>query len=115
MADIEIIRGDTYNMPITFKNDDGSVVNLTGTTIFFTVKPKGNSKSDDTDAVISKTITVHTDPTAGKSMLVLASSDTAIPNGEYAFDFQLKTLGGDIHSTAKGAFIVQNDITKRTT
>jgi hypothetical protein len=66
---------------------------LTDTSIFFTVKPKGNSKSDDTDAIISKKITVHTDPTAGKSLLVLSSSDTDIPQGEYVYDFQLKTAG----------------------
>jgi hypothetical protein len=48
-------------------------------------------------------------------LLVLSSSDTDIPQGEYVYDFQLKTAGWDIHSTMKWVFSVLNDITKRTT
>lgn len=112
--DIVIIRGDTYNMPITFNNSDWSVVDLTGCVIFFTVKPKGNSKSDDSDSVIQKRISSHTDPTHGKSLLVLSSTDTDIAYWEYIYDFQLKTSGWDIHSTSKGTFTIENDVTKST-
>jgi hypothetical protein len=64
MATISIIRGDTYNLPVTFRNKDLTPVILTSCTVFFTVKPKANSNpTDDTDALISKKITQHTTPT----------------------------------------------------
>lgn len=108
-----IIRGDTYNIPMTFTNNDWTEVDLTWCVVFFTAKPKWSSKTDDTDAVISKTISVHTDPTHWKTTLILSSADTDIPSWEYIYDCQLKTSWGDIHSTQKDVLIVENDITKR--
>lgn len=111
----QVIRWDSYNIVVHFKNDDWTDINITNNVVFFTVKDIfGLEPSVDTNAKIQKTITVHSDPTHGKTILPLTASDTNLTPGEYVFDFQLKTATGDIHSTQSGTFIVTEDVTKRT-
>jgi hypothetical protein len=62
---------------------------LTGKTIFFTVKHRDDISTDDTLAVITKTITVHTDPVAGTSSLELTAVQTAIAAGDYKYDIRI--------------------------
>ena len=61
---MEVIRRDDCDFELTFKDVDGNVINLTGSTVFFTVKR--HVDDDDDDAVISKTITSFEDPTSGE-------------------------------------------------
>lgn len=66
-------------MPVTVTNSDGSPYNLTGCTVYFTVKKKADiNTSDDTAAIIQKTITTHTSPTGGLSSIVLSNAETNI-------------------------------------
>lgn len=111
-----VVRGDTDTSTITFKDSDGAAIDITGATVFFTVKLKENLyDSNDNTAVISEDITTHTDPTNGETTLELSATDTALNSkAEYYFDIQLKNAGGDILSGQKGDFVVSEDITKRT-
>ena len=76
---ITLIRGDDYAIPMTFTNADGSAYDLTDCTVRFTVKSTQELvANDDTDAVIAKVITSHSDPEAGETVLTLSHTDTAI-------------------------------------
>lgn len=84
--------------------------------VFFTVKEKINiDESDSTDAkaIIKKTITIHTDPTHGKTTVVLSHTDTAQPFGNYLYDLKLKSVGGAISSVQAGEFDIVDPITNR--
>jgi hypothetical protein len=113
MAKIKgVIRGDTHNITATLTGTD-----ITGWTVFFTVKPSTyTSSTSDTDAVIQKTITSHTNPTSGITMVTLDPTDTAdITPGTYYYDFQFKSTTGAITSTVPDQFIIIGDVTHRTT
>jgi hypothetical protein len=113
MSKIRIIKRDDITFDCEFKN--GCVaVDLTGATVFFTVKTLANADSLDTSAVISKTITSHYDPTNGKTRIELSSTDTDITAGNYWFDIQLKDTANKISSCEKGQIEVLQDITRRT-
>lgn len=115
MDKITIIRWDDYNMQIKFTNELWDI-DITWTTIFFTVKQEyWIDADDDTDAVISKNITVHSDPTHWITILELTSADTDVSLWNYTYDFQLKTVWQQIHSTLRWDFVVVQDVTKRTT
>jgi hypothetical protein len=111
MNKLTIIRGDDVTIPVTFTDSDGDPINLTGCTVFFTVK---NEKSDDDDdAVISKSVTSHTTPASGITQVVLTHTDTDIDPGSYYWDLQIKDSAGKIQSTQVAQFEVIQDITTR--
>ncbi len=114
MAKIRIIKRDDITFDCEFKN--GCVaVDLTGTTLFFTVKTLANADNPDaSSAIISKTITSHYDPTNGRTRIELTSIDTDVPAGNYWYDIQLKDSAGKISSSEKGQIEVLQDITRRT-
>lgn len=111
---ITIIKRDSYSFPLTFKDADCNAIDITGYIIFFTVKTLATLDSDDTSALIQKTITSHTSPTTGQSLLTLTSTDTNQTAGTYYYDLQVKTPSGNIISCEKGEFIIAQDVTKRT-
>ena len=79
---IEIPRKTTKIFELYFTKD-GTAQDITGWTIYFTAKEKMDDP--DTSAVISKEITSHTNPTAGKTEISLSSSDTDIDVGNYYY------------------------------
>lgn len=117
MSTITIIRGDDQSFDVSIKNADATPVDLTGATVFFTVK-KRTSDTDD-EALISKDITSHTTPASGLTNINLDNEDTEIdpsPIGKpYKWDLQVKGADGSIYSTEAGDFVVLADVTSRKT
>ena len=110
---ITVIRGDDISLSVTFKDENDTPIDITGYTIFFTVK-KNLDGDDDSGALIAKTVTDHTSPTTGVTTISLSSNDTDLPEDNYYYDFQTKDSSGNISSTKKGYFVVELDVTKRT-
>ena len=111
-----IIRGDDYNMAITLRDKDKEPIDITNCTLFFTVKKKSGIKRDDDEQyIIKKDITQHIDAEAWKTALILTKEETDVDIWVFVYDFQLKTVWGEIHSTTRWEFEVKEDITKRTT
>lgn len=108
---LEFIRRDTVTLTITFTDQDGTPIDLTGSTVFFTLKEKPTDP--DSEALIATSWTVHSDPTAGVTSVTLSTSQTDIDPGSYYYDFQIRDGGGAIQSTKKGTLVVLQDITVR--
>jgi len=107
----DLIRGDTKFINIELKDKDGNPIDLTGSTIWFTLKE--NIKDPDTAAAIQKVITNHTDPTNGKTRIVLESSDTQdLQLGSYHYDIQLVDNGGNVTTVLIGRLKVLADVTR---
>lgn len=107
---LEIIRGDDSTFQATFTNNDGVAIDLTEGTVFFTVKE--DLDDPDSQAIISKEYTSSSAPTTGIMNIVLDNTDTDVEVGRYYFDIQFKK-SGNIFSTERGRFIVNQDITLR--
>ena len=109
---IQIKRGDTWSKTMYFENEDGARIDITGWTIFLTVK----AKTDDLDAaaIISKTITVFSNPTAGEAEISLTPTDTNQAIASYVYDIQVKTNVGEIYTIVEGILTITKDITQRT-
>jgi len=116
MANIRLIRGDSKTYDITIKDGDGVAIDITGYTIFFTVKTSIDNNLTDTTAVIKKTITSHINPTEGKTQISLTEDDTNIEPCVYYYDIQLKSIGGDIKTPSEypARFTILGDVTRRT-
>lgn len=113
MSRLSVFRGDDKTYSFTFKSSDGSAIDITDWTIFFTVK-EHETDSDD-DAKIAKEVTSHTSPTDGLSSLSITDSDTDLTPKKYYYDFQVKKDDGIIRTLVKGEFRVLTDITRRIT
>jgi len=112
MADLSMFRGDDKTWNLTFTDSNGTAINLTSATIFLTVKK--NTSDADTSAVISKTVTAHTNPTGGISALTVTHTDSAIAIGNYYYDIQLVDSAGSVTTITNGSFTIKRDITVRT-
>ena len=91
---LTIQKGNLYSATLTITvKATGLPYDLTGITVFFTAKKKNDNTSDDALAVITKTITVHTDPTNGITTLELSTTQTDVALGCYKCDFRLYKAG----------------------
>ena len=113
MEKITVKRGDSTTFDITFTDDDDAVIDLTSSTVFFTVKRKVTDT--DAEAIIKKETSAFDDPLTGVAIISLAPADTTDLSGVYSYDVQLKDNDGNISSSDKGKFIILRDITIRTT
>lgn len=107
-ATIVIPRGDSRSFLTTFTDEDGNAIDITGDTVYFTVKK--NLADANVDAEIYKEITSHTDPTNGQTTISLTASDTDLDPGQYYYDIQ-RVSGSEVKSTYKQLFIVDQDVT----
>jgi len=109
---LEIIRGDTTQYTITFKDSVGAPIDISGWTIFLTVK--GSIFDSDDKAVIKKDITI-TDGSGGQAVITLLPTDTAtLPPLTYLYDIQVKTNTGEVYTVLLGDFTIIGDVTVRT-
>ena len=110
---LSIKRGDSWSRTMYFEDEDGARIDITGWTIFLTVKE--NADDPDTNAIISKTITTFSDPVNGEAEIELTPTDTAQEIESYLFDIQVKTAVGEIYTIVEGIITITKDVTIRTT
>lgn len=109
---IELIRRDARSLNIhLFTTDDDDVstdIDITGKTIYFTVKRNLND-SDDEAVIGPKSVSVHTTPLEGRTVISLTSDDTDIDEGAYYYDFSILT-GSIPQSTKRGTLNIVQDV-----
>jgi len=110
---ISMFRGDDNPITLTITDSAGDAVDITGYTFFMTVKK--TYEDSDTDAIISKTVKNHTDPTGGITTITLTNSDTSKAAGVYKYDIQMKTDANLVYTLTVDDFILNDDVTRRTT
>lgn len=81
---MRIIKGTDQTIPVTFSDTDGAI-NITGATVYFTVK----RKLTDEDIVIAYSTSSHTTPLEGETQIVLTRAQTNIDAELYYWDLQL--------------------------
>ena len=105
---IAFFKDNTVNINLAFTD-----VDLSGATVYFTVKVFEDSSEDDSTALIKKDITSHTDPTAGLTTITLTPSETNKTPKLYKYDIKLKKANGDKQTVAKGKCEIKQVITNR--
>jgi hypothetical protein len=95
MKTFKVQKGNIYSRQIRVtKTIEGvkTAYDLTGKTLFFTLKTLSDKSINDDSALIKKDITSHTDPEAGLSLLLLSATDTDLDYGKYRCDIKIKEL-----------------------
>lgn len=89
----------------------GIVVDITGYTLYFTVKT--NKGDTDEDAIISKDIISFTDPTNGVANISIDRADTVGLSGIYYYDIVYDDTVPNRIPIVKGTFTIKQAITDR--
>lgn len=101
--DLEAYKGDDIVLPLEFVG-----VDLTGATIYVTAKADYDNVAADTDAPIKVDWTTHSDPTNGKTDVLIPSSQTEnMAAGKYKWDARLKTNAGKISTPITGTLTIK--------
>lgn len=110
---IESVRGDTFKKTLNFTSN-GSPLDITGSTVFFTIKKNPNSL--DTEALVQQKVTTHTNPTQGVTEINVSGAEMGVLDVEsYWYDIQVTLSNGDVATVLRGKFVVLVDVTKDTT
>ena len=111
-SNIVVYRGDDFAMNLVFTDGDEAVIDITGWTIFFTVK----KKTTDSDAVAKIAVTIDpTEPLLGIALVTVSHTITDALRGLYYYDFQFKKADGTVQTLVNGGITFETDITRRTT
>jgi len=108
MAKLTTYKENTLPIELTFTGID-----LTGATVYFTVKTAADNDATDSTTLIKKDITSHTDAINGSTEIVLTPTDTDIAVGKYKYDIKLKKADGSQVTTQVGDFIVKEVMSNR--
>ena len=90
---LEVFKGDSKRINLSFQNDDGSVLSLSGYSIHYTAM---RSYNDLNSSIISITNTGHLDATGGLSFIQLTTGDTYQCAGTYVAAFRLKDATNNV-------------------
>lgn len=110
-TDLEVVRGDTKKYKFDIKDSDGAAIDITGWTLFMTIKRRPEDTDDE--ALISKTITSHTDAANGETLVTLTHDETKDLAGQYYYDVQVKKGDGSIMTVLNDIITFTEDITTR--
>ena len=112
-TNLTVFRGDTLTKSLSFKDENSAAIDITGWTIWFTIK----SSQDDADSakVAQDEVTVHTSSTAGLSTISLTATETDALEGNYYYDIQIKKVDGTVKTVLDGRITFSKDITRATT
>ena len=112
VTELQVVRATDQSFTTTFLDADGNVIDLTGSTVFFTVKTR--VQDTDAEALITKDVTSHSDPTNGITIITLTDTQTNIAPGNYVYDIKIKDSSGLISQTTTQDFKVLDRTTIRT-
>jgi len=106
---IEVYKGDDETLNIVVTDSDGDAVDLTGSTIYFTVK---RSQTDaDADALISVSDSpTGTDATGGISTITLTDEQTEIDEGTYYCDLRIVDSGNLVSTYLVADFVILQNV-----
>lgn len=102
---------NTNIVNLLVRNEEDESVDITGSTVFFTVKT--TTSITDANASLKKDVTSHTFPTSGETDIELTSTDTSSLLGCYIYDIKIKLSTGKIYTLAEGTIVFQLSLSTR--
>ena len=109
--DIATEQGSTYGSVVTYEDDNGDPVNLTGYTASMQVRTYAGA------AVPSLTLASSSGLTTGGAagtiaISILASALSAVRAGGYVYDLEIQSPGGVVTKLLSGKFTIEQEVTR---
>ena len=116
MADtnITIPRETDFDVDFSYLNEDNTARALTGATVYFTIKSDAyDTDADDSEALISKDVTSHTDAANGLTTISLTDVETSIAPATYFYDIVVVESDTKRYRAAQGRCTITSGPTNR--
>lgn len=107
---LEETQGDTFSDTVSFNNSDGTDVDITGWTLYATVKQRFSDP--DEDAVLSQDVTAHDDAANGVTSFSFPPSDTEDLSGAYHFELKYEDTSGEVNTILRRPLEFNNSVRK---
>ena len=101
--DIEYTTDTNKTLFINVKDERDDYVDITGATVYFTVKEEYDTDPTDSNAIISIDVTSHTSPTLGKTEIEIPPT-SPVNTTDCLYDIMLKFPSGDKKQISYGFF-----------
>lgn len=96
----DMVEGDDRDFNLTFTNaDTGSAIDITG----WTIKVRVKENVYETESLISKNITSHTDAANGETSFSFTDTDTEDLEGKKYYDIKVVKDTGDKQTVLRGS------------
>lgn len=109
--DLELRAKNSNELWLVIFDADEEEIDITGMTVFFTVKSKPSDA--DASAAIKKDVTSHYNAGSGETKIELTPTDTASVVGTYFYSIKIKD-GTDIYTLAEGIVDFKQELSTRT-
>jgi hypothetical protein len=103
----KVYKGDTFNAVLTFTDENGAAIDLSGSTLLMQIKKRATDSLSEQALTEGDGLTVSG---AGNNIVTI-SADMDIAAGRYVYDFQA-TTGSNVITYLKGAIVVYQDVTR---
>ena len=115
MANITLHHKTDQDITFQYYEANGTTTrSLVDATVFFTLKKNSHDDdADDSNAILKKTVTVHTSAGAGLTTISLTDTDTNIRPKNYFYDIKVKEANGLIYKATSGSCRVEGSPTNR--
>lgn len=113
LSNLELYRGTTKTLTLTFKDSAGDAIDITGYTIYMTAKEVYDTDATDANAVINETASI-TDAVNGIATISLSVADTTKTARKYFYDIKYKNSGASVVQViGTGTLIIYPAVTNR--
>lgn len=106
-----MLEGDAEYFGLVFRDKTRNPIDITGWTIFFTIKK--NIDDADEDAILVKTITTFIDAEAGQALINLDWADTIGKTGGYIGSIDVKKANSDRKEILRFMLIIDKRVAER--
>lgn len=103
---------NTNVIKLIVQDEKQCAVDISGATVFFTVKT--STSQTDADAVLKKDVTSLTEPTSGQTDITLTATDTGSLLGNYIYSVKIKKSDNTIYTLAEGTVCFMQELSTRT-
>lgn len=109
--DITCRRNDTFSLELSFSDGTGTAVNLTIYSNFKMEVRKHDRKTGSATLSFTKLTNEIVGQSNGKMSVTGSAAKMNVSGGDYVYDLQATTIGGEVYTWLRGKFVVNEDIT----
>lgn len=109
--DIACRRNDTFSLELSFSDDTGAAVDLTVYSNFSMEVRKHDRKTGSATLKFTKLTNQIVGLSNGTMTVTGPAATMNVSGGDYVYDLQATTIGGEVYTWLRGKFVVNEDIT----
>jgi hypothetical protein len=109
----DFYRGDHLTFSFEFAYEDGTPVDVSGGSLWFTMKELDDDSDNDDSAVIQVVTTDYSGDDSNEMEMNITKAQTDVDPKLYKWDFQFVTVTGRPTTLCDGTVRVKADVTRR--